>query len=136
MKFSADAMRTATVMALVALSGCAAVAPQSPEKAVENRAAARWQALIAGDIQKAYTFTAPSYRAVTSFERYSSGIGGAATWVNAEVVRVECATEKCTAVVKIEAKPILAKPYNGTITTGVDETWLLEDGQWWLYQKL
>src|SRR6218665_2510730 len=140
--------RAAAVAAMVALTGCAAPTPASPEQAgeqpppagpaqaVEQRATARWKALLAGDIKQAYGFTTPSYRAVTSLERYSADLGGVATWIGAQVVRVECATEKCTAVVKIEAKPIFTTPYRGTITTAVDETWLLEDGQWWLYQKL
>ena len=128
--------RAAAVAAMVALTGCAAPTPASPEQAVEQRANARWKALLAGDIKQAYGFITPSYRAVTSLERYSADLGGVATWIGAQVVRVECATEKCTAVVKIEAKPIFTTPYKGTITTAVDETWLLEDGQWWLYQKL
>ncbi|MCW5305118.1 hypothetical protein D8B30_17835 [Verminephrobacter eiseniae] len=128
--------RAAAVAAMVALTGCAAPTPASPEQAVEQRANARWKALLAGDIKQAYGFITPSYRAVTSLERYSADLGGVATWIGAQVVRVECATEKCTAVVKIEAKPIFTTPYRGTITTAVDETWLLEDGQWWLYQKL
>ena len=91
---------------------------------------------FAGDLNKAYGYMAPSYRAVTSLERYSSSIGGVATWVGAEVIRVECATEKCTARLKIEAKPAATMHFKANITTGVDETWLLEDGQWWLFQKL
>src|SRR6218665_1457227 len=128
--------RAAAVAAMVALTGCAAPTPASPEQAVEQRANARWKALLAGDIKQAYGFITPSYRAVTSLERYSAALGGVATWIGAQVVRVECATEKCTAVVKIEAKPIFPTPYKGTITTAVDETWLLADGQGWPEQKL
>lgn len=133
---AANALRAGAATALLALAACAATTPAPPEQLVAQRAAARWQALIAGDFEKAYGFTTPSYRALTPFERYRAGIGGAVTWLGAEVVRVECETEKCTAVIKIEARPMLATPYKGTITTGVDETWLLEQGQWWLYQKL
>ncbi|MNV68229.1 hypothetical protein D3C71_1610640 [compost metagenome] len=103
---------------------------------MQERSTERWKALIAGDIKKAYGYMAPSYRAVTSFERYSSSIGGAATWISADVLRVECATDKCTARVKIEAKPTVAMHFKANITTGADETWLLEDGQWWFFQKL
>ena len=129
------ALATATLAASL-LAGCAAFGAATPEHAVQERSAERWKALIAGDFNKAYGYMAPSYRAVTSLERYSSSIGGVATWVGAEVIRVECATEKCTARVNIEAKPAATMHFKANITTGVDETWLLEDGQWWLFQKL
>src|SRR6218665_1522315 len=90
--------RAAAVAALVALTGCAAPPPASPEQAVEQRANARWKALLAGDIKQAYGFTTPSYRAVTSLERYSADLGGVATWIGGQGGRVECAAEKCTAV--------------------------------------
>lgn len=133
---AAAALRASLTLGLLALSACSALAPASPEQIVTQRASARWQALIAGDLQKAYTYTTPSYRALTSFERYSAGLGSVATWTGAEVLRVECETEKCTAVVKVQARTMLAKPFNATISTGVDETWLLENGQWWLHQRL
>ena len=129
------ALATATLAASL-LAGCAAFGVATPEQTVQERATERWKALIAGDLNKAYGYMAPSYRAVTSLERYSSSIGGVATWVGAEVIRVECATEKCTARLKIEAKPAATMHFKANITTGVDETWLLEDGQWWLFQKL
>lgn len=125
------------VAAAALLSGCAALGTATPEQLVQERSTARWKALVAGDLKTGYDMLAPSYRAVSSYERYTSGMGSVATWVAAEVLHVDCETaQKCTARVKIEAKPIAVKDYRGTISTGVDETWLLEDGEWWLYQKL
>ena len=126
----------AATLAASLLAGCAAFGVATPERTVQERSAERWKALIAGDFNKAYGYMAPSYRAVTSLERYRSSIGGVAAWVGAEVIRVECATDKCIARVKIEAKPTALMHFKANINTGVDETWLLEDGQWWLFQKL
>lgn len=122
--------------ATILLTACATSGTTTPEQLVQQRSTARWNALLAGDLKKAYGYLAPSYRAITPYEKYINNIGGAATWVSADVIRVECGTDKCSASVKIEAKPIVAMRYKGTITTGVNETWLLEDGQWWLFQKL
>lgn len=141
MPFAFPSRRAALLLAACAtalLTACASLQPATPEQAVQQRAQARWQALLAGDIAKSYTYMAPSYRAVVDFERYSGRIGGAAKWLDAEVVRVHCESEeKCTARLKITAQPLMpATTKRSPISTGVDETWLLEDGQWWLYQKL
>ena len=40
------------------------------------------------------------------------------------------------AKVRIEAKPFLGRKFGDTINTHYDETWLLEDGQWWLFEKI
>jgi Tfp pilus assembly protein PilP len=128
---------TSLLLASALVAGCAAVQPSTPELAVKQRATERWKLLVSGEIKRAYEYTAPSYRAITSYDTYSKGMGSVATWVGAEVLKVECETpEKCTARVKIEAKPLVNVRYKGTITSGVDETWLLEGGQWWLFQKL
>ena len=102
-------------------------------------AGAQRQTLAGGDLPNglpAYTFLAPSYRKLVGVERYESSFGTAVAWKSVEVVGVSCEPEKCTARVKIESQPVVPTLFKGTITTHVDEEWLLEDGQWWLYQKL
>ena len=116
--------------------GCAVVTPPTPEAAVKELATQRWKALLAGDMAKAYEYTAPSYRAVSTIDMYKSQFGGAVNWVGAEVVSVACEVEKCTPVVRIEVKHLLGAKFGNTISTHVDETWLLEDGRWWFFQKL
>lgn len=123
-------------VAVSLLSACAGLEPRTPEEIVKARATERWQAMLKRDTRKAYEFTAPSYRAVVSAEKFGSKFGTAVVWVAAEVVSVTCATEKCTATVMIEAKPLLGAKFGNTISTHVDETWLLEDGRWWFFQKL
>lgn len=119
------------------LAGCASLAPAPPEEQVRARATERWQALVAYQMDKAYAFTTPAYRAVASFERDRARYGSAAQWVGAEVVRVSCEPEKCIARVRIDAKPTI--PGIGrktTLSTHADEIWLLVDGQWWLHREL
>src|SRR6218665_3399671 len=54
--------RAAAAAARVPWTGSAPPTPASPEQAVEQRANARWKALLAGDIKQAYGFITPSYR--------------------------------------------------------------------------
>lgn len=118
------------------LTACAGLQTAPPEEVVKQRATERWQALLKRDTKKAYEYTAPSYRAAVSAEAFGSKFGTAVVWVAADVVSVTCETAKCTATVRIEAKPLMGAKFGNTISTHVDETWLLEDGGWWFFQKL
>lgn len=126
----------AASLAVALLAGCASVmAPTAPEARVTERATQRWQAMIKGDYEKAYNLTTPSYRAVTSFTRFRAGFGGGG-WQSAEVASVNCEAEKCVVQVKIGINPVLSTRFGATIITHIEETWLLEGGQWWLHQNV
>lgn len=136
---AARAFKTAigTAIAAGVVAGCASSVSVSPEERVRVRATERWQALIAYQMDKAYAFTTPAYRAVASFERDRARYGSAAQWVGAEVQRVNCEPEKCTVRVRIDVKPIVPGLRRNTVlSTHADETWLLVDGQWWLHREL
>jgi len=135
---SAFSLRSALAVAAVALvAGCAALGPQAPEEAVKARANARWAALLKSDMTNAYAYLTPGYRAVHDLESYRKRRGTAVKWTGAEVVDVRCPeATKCLAKVRIEAKPFMGRKFGDTITTHYDETWLLEDGQWWLFEKI
>lgn len=123
--------------AVALLVGCASIDSGTPEEIVKTRATARWKAMVARDFKGAYEYLAPSYRAVSSFERYNTQLNGGAAWVKTDVARVQCeSAEKCTAFIRIESKPLGIMNFKGNIVTGVSETWLLEGGKWWLHQKL
>ena len=104
---------------------------------VKARASARWAALLKPDMREAYSYMAPGYRTVYDERAYRMRRGSAVKWTGAEVVEVRCPdATKCIAKVRIEAKPFLGRKFGDTITTHAEETWLLEDGQWWLFEKL
>lgn len=125
------------VLAVSGLSGCATgyVPGGAPEAVVKERAQARWQTLIKGDYEGAYKMTPPSYRAVYSLEQFRSRFGGAVKWVAAEVVSAECEPERCTVVVDVSVRPMTRGRPGATVSTGVDEKWVKEDGQWWFTQR-
>lgn len=127
--------RAAAVLASLALAGCATVS-MKPEAVVRDRATQNWKARIAGDLDATYRFTTPSYRGATTLERYKGGFGGAVQLTSAEVTSVACeSADKCVVNTKVEAKPMLmlGRRTLPPIVTYIDETWLREDGQWWLF---
>lgn len=117
----------------VALWGCATT-PATPELAVREKATEVWQAKVAGDYRKAYTYMPPSYRAVTTVEGYTKTMGAAVKLVGAEVVSVKCETEdKCVAHMKLEARAALARGMSAPIVSHFNEVWVRESGGWWLF---
>ena len=122
--------------AIPLVAACAGIGSASPEAIVKERATERWAALLKRDMRKAYEYAAPSYRSVVSADTFAGKFGTSVAWVAADVVNVACETDKCTATVRVEAKPLMGTKFGNTISTHVDETWLLEDGRWWFFQKL
>ena len=118
------------------LAGCAAFAPATPEQAVQQRATAYWKARVAGQVDKAYALSTPSYRKLRTEAQFKMQFGAGASVQDAEVTKVTCEAEKCTTQIKISVKPALTGLKVGTIATHMDEIWVLEDGQWWHYQEL
>lgn len=126
---------TACAVSALLLAGCASLQPQTPEQIVEARANQRWQYLIEGDIQKAYDMLTDSFRRVTPYERYRSRMANGG-WIKAKAISVTCADEVCSVRISLEAKPPLAARYGGNINTGLDESWVLEEGQWRIKPQL
>lgn len=128
-------MPIAAAVVLLAV-GCASLGSVKPEVAVKQRAEAYWKARAAGQVDKAYELTSPSYRKVHTFDQYKMQFGNGASIKGVSVIKVDCEAEKCTVRTKVEAAPALMGVSVGTIATHLDEIWLLEDGQWWRYQDI
>jgi hypothetical protein len=126
-----------TLVAAGTLLGACASLQTKPEDTVTQRANARWQALIKGDMAKAYAYSTPSFRAVVDVEGFKGRTGIAGRWHAVQVVNVTCDTpERCKAIVKLEFSTLIPGRAKDRINTHIDETWLLEDGQWWIFQKV
>lgn len=127
----------ASLAAAALLSACAGLTPSTPEEAVRARIQARWQAMIAGDLPRAYEYLSPGTRGLMSLEQYRGRFGNTVSWKSAEVFKVVCKqADRCEATVKITYQPLLPRASIGLSETSVDEVWLLESGQWWLPLKL
>ena len=115
--------------ALVVLAGCAGLAGK-PEDRVKERAQARWDALLKGDLQTAYGYFGPGSRAVTDFKSYEASIRKG-FWKAATVDSVTCpSAQRCEVAETIEYE------FNGRRTRSpLTETWIEEGGNWWLVRK-
>jgi hypothetical protein len=114
----------------VALAGCAALGPGKPEEQVKARAQARWDALLKGDTKSAYEYFSPGTRAVLDYKSYDASIRKG-FWTSATVDSVTCpAPDRC------EASETIEYEFKGRRTkTPLSESWLREDGNWWLVRK-
>jgi len=124
------------LLGAVFLAGCATTQVQdTPENIVRQRAKSRWDALIAGDVEKAYQFLQPSYRALVNLDSYRRTVsGGLAQKTGADVIGVECGADVCTARIRIDYKLVI-KGYGDALATHYDEKWVSEKGIWWLYER-
>jgi hypothetical protein len=113
------------------LVGCGE--PKTAEQIVAERAQARWDALLAGNFETAYSFATPSYRAVVDAVRFQQGLGGHASWLGAKVREVTCREEVCEAMVRLKYRSPL--PPRMEFETDDIERWLSEDGEWWIFLK-
>jgi hypothetical protein len=119
------------------MTACASMPGSGPQGLVKQRAAERWSALVSGEFIRAYSYNTPGFRAVVTPDGFRNRFGGAVKWVGSEVVKVDCPDAvKCTVTMRVDFKPVVSGKAGGDVSTHVDETWLLEDGQWWFFQPL
>lgn len=122
------------VLAVMTAAGCAGLGgiskdapPDEKRAAVTERVNARWAALIKGDMDTAYGFFSPASRQLLSLATYKQQARGSG-FKKAEVTKVECQPETCDVTVMVtldhRMMPGLQSP--------VDETWVLENGTYWL----
>lgn len=115
---------------LSALAGCGTLDLRDDDVVVKERAQARWEALVKGDIRTAYGYLSPSSREAMTSEAYA-GTLRQGFWRSAKVDSVKCAAkDNCEAQVTIEYE------YQGRRTkTPLRETWIREGSEWWYLQR-
>lgn len=120
------------MLALV-LSGCA-TAPRGEDALVVERAQARWDAVVAGDLETAYAYYTPGYRSTHSVIDYALKVRTARVkWTSAEYLRHDCAEDRCTVVFSLDYR--VAAPVPGMKVwdskSTVEDTWVRTRGEWW-----
>ena len=136
-EFSAHSVagwRQLTVVAIfgVRLAACSSlggVSKDSPEEvkvaAVTKQVEARWDALIAGDVAKSYSFLSAGSQATTALDLYKAKarlMVGKASMID----KVECDQELCKVSMRvtIDTRRMKGLPLPET------ETWILEGGEY------
>jgi hypothetical protein len=110
---------------VIAVSGCAGMAPKGPEEAVKERAQARWNALVQGDYKAAYGYLSPGSRAVQSEKDYVNSLRQG-FWKSARVEKATCTEQRCQVLAAIEYEL-----QGRRTTTPLQETWIREGSEWW-----
>ncbi len=100
------------------------------QAAVSQRVNARWAALIKGDVDAAYQFLSPASREVMTPEQYRAKTRTAG-FRDAAIEKVDCEAELCKVKLRLTYDHRLMKG----IVTPVEETWVLEQGQFWLVYR-
>lgn len=132
--------RSAALATLVAVlsAGCASIGAglRPAEEVVLERAQARWDALVRRDWKAAYPYLTPGYRALVPLERYGNQFTGPAQWEGAKAKSAKCEERRCTVNVEITFRLLLPGHMDRVSSTHLDETWVVEEGQWYKFETL
>ena len=124
----------AAAFVVLGIVGCAGsgvsakVAPAQHEVKddVASLATDRWDALIRGDLSKAYEYLSPGTRTGMSLSSYITMLRPG-KWRKATVDSVSCEQDRCNVVMEVQYDYREVK----SIPALVHEVWLREDGKWW-----
>ena len=126
------------------LTACA-VSPEDSDRwrtsqaeVLKERVEARWKHVVNGDIDKAYEFLTPEYRAVVPLQQYRGKYGRALEWRVARVAHVGYDSPTVASVsVEVTYRADLPGVRSGSIETvkTLTEKWLYMDGGWWYTAK-
>jgi len=134
-----SALRLGFILTLAALSACAATSTASKtDTIIPERSQARWDALLSGDLETAYTYYSPGYRSTMSVVDFGVSVRlRRVTWTSAEYLDHSCDENRCDVKVKIGYKVVKAVPGMDEFhSTNVrNETWVKTDGEWWFLPK-
>lgn len=117
--------------AALLLAACAATPKTDP---VVERAQARWNALVAGDLETAYSYFSPGYRSTTSLIDFGVTMRTRPVrWTSAAYKDHSCERSRC--IVRFDIGFQVPRPVPGLKAWDgkdvVEDTWVLTEGQWW-----
>lgn len=115
------------------LSACATTG--SGGNQIEARSTARWDAFLAGDLERAYQYLSPGYRSSVTLAQYQrSVLLQQLKYTSAKYIESECDDSKCDVTVSVGFTVYGALPgvksFDGT--RNIHESWVLVDGNWYM----
>lgn len=128
--FYAAAKAVVAMLLALAATACATTPPKPADVIVQERAQARWDLMVKGDLDKAYEYFSPSSRATMSLPGFKSRVKPG-FWKAVKVDQVECSSaDRC------EVKVTIGYDYRGTrVETPHRETWIRDESNWWLLSR-
>lgn len=127
--------RALVAAAALGVAGCA-FQSKAPEQDVQERAQARWDALVKRDFERAWTYTDPAFRARVPQADYKARFGAAGAWKEATVRSVSCQPERCLVRVRLTTQNLVPNFASAIplLSSEFDEAWVRQDGRWWYSQ--
>jgi hypothetical protein len=129
------ALRLSFILALAVLTACATSSGATKSKdPFPERAQARWDALLSGDIETAYSFLSPGYRSTMGVVDYGITVRTRKVkWISSEYIEHSCEESRCLVKFKIGFRVIQPVPGMDTWDSFNvrDETWVKTNGEWW-----
>ena len=117
---------------LLLLSACATTV--RTEDIIKERATARWNALLSGDLAGAYEYLSPGFRSsVSSIQYQRSILIKKVKWTSVQYIESDCAESSCKVTVLLDYTVYGGLPgvksFDGAQT--IHESWLLIEGTWY-----
>jgi len=115
---------------VVVLGGCALMEQRPAEQQVQERAQARWDLMLKGDLTGAYEYMSPGTRAVMTRDQFASSVR-TGFWKAVKVDKVVCETPaSCEAHLTVDYE------FRGSpVRTPAKETWVKDGSTWWYLRK-
>lgn len=117
----------------------AAPAPPTDPAGLQERVEARWQALIDGDLPRAYSYLTPGYRTLYPLESYFRSLGSKVKWLGIDVVDIEIDGQRAVVTLtlryRLQLPPQAGFEIKDDLTTQLTETWLWREGEWWFVNE-
>src|ERR1700680_1859514 len=124
-------------VSLASLAGCASTSGSGADLALEAKKAlvterinARWQALIKGDLDAAYTYMSAASKETMPLTAYKAKIKPG-MWRSVKINAIVCEVEICTASMTLTYDHRLMKG----IQTPFQESWIIEKGTAWFVAR-
>ena len=115
---------------VVVLGGCAVLDQRPAEQQVQERAQARWDLVLKGELSAAYEYMSPGSRAVMTRDQYVNSVR-MGFWKAVKVDKVVCETPaSCEAHLTVDYE-LRGSP----IRTPAKETWVKDGSTWWYLRK-
>lgn len=114
------------------LGACASLgAGGSPEEVVKARSQQRWDLMMKGDMAGAYEFLSPASKASVPKENYLKRRTGGRFWRSVSTQKVECAKDTCKVTLELLYD---LSPDVKNLKREIVETWIMDEGAWWLVE--
>jgi hypothetical protein len=124
---------TALCFSLLSLIACDTSGPA--KSSIEERATARWEALLGDDLAGAYEFLSPGTRSSVSSAQYQKSIlAQKVQWTGAKYIKSDCTESACKVWISIDFALHGALPGVKTFkgTKEIEESWVLVERNWYL----